>query len=219
MKPPKTLAPLLLLLASGCVHLEPGTASTTSIGPNEIPVKVVTGRSHGVYFLGFGPFYDGTLKAAVEDAKKKAPADSIVNVFVDRRTTCFPFPPPGCWVYEIETTVQGTLIKYREPVLRDAEFIQPPPSASQTQSAASASSAYDFLLTAYAKGQANAEEFLAGLTPAVWRDLRSFIITEKGNGSSWNWKLRVNASMSANEKACLEWYVGKYTDHKPLFEK
>lgn len=90
MKVRKLMPALLLVAMAGCVHLEPGTASTTSIGPNEIPVKVVTGRSHGVYFLGFGPFYDGTLKAAVEDAKKKAPADSIVNVFVDRRTTCKP---------------------------------------------------------------------------------------------------------------------------------
>lgn len=209
---------LLLVAMAGCVNVHQGAVSTTSIGPNEIPVRVVTGRSSGIYVLGMGPLADGTLKAAVDDARKKAPSDSIVNVFADTKRTCFPFFP-FCLIMGIETTVHGTLIRYRQPLNQGVGTPEVVDAVRQTLTATDASSAYEKLVMAYAQDQETAEDFLSDLSPDLWKGLKNYVITQKGNGSGWNWKLRSDASMSQRERSMLEWYVSKYTDYKPLFEK
>ena len=106
------LISVFALLLSGCAHYMPAAISSTSIGSKyEVPVKTVTGTSSAYYVFGFGPTGDDSLNAAIEDAKSNAPSDSIANVFVDRKLTCFPVC--GFSVFtRIDTMIYGTLVKY-----------------------------------------------------------------------------------------------------------
>ena len=101
----------LILLTASCVHYQPVAVSSTSLGgEREEPVATVTGTSAATYVFGI-PSGDDSLAAAIRDARQQAPSDSMVNVFVDRRMTCFPlcgFP----LVVKVETMVYGTLVRY-----------------------------------------------------------------------------------------------------------
>ena len=88
--------------------------SSASMGDTlvERPISVSSGTSKATYFLGFiGPFGDDSLKAAVEDATGGDSSESMINVFVDRRITAYPFlflP-----IIRIDSTsVLGTVVQY-----------------------------------------------------------------------------------------------------------
>lgn len=109
-----SLAVLLAVSFSGCVHYMPAAVSSTSIGSKyEVPVKTVIGTSSAYYVFGFGPTGDDSLAAAIEDAKSEAPSDSIANVFIDRKLTCFPVCGFSIFT-RIDTIVYGTLVKYTD---------------------------------------------------------------------------------------------------------
>jgi hypothetical protein len=92
----------------------PAAVSSTGLGPNEKPVRVVSGEASAYYVLGFiGPLGDDSLQAAVEDARSQAKSDTMVNVFVDRQIMNFPFDYFAL-VSRIQTRVYGTLIQYTD---------------------------------------------------------------------------------------------------------
>lgn len=97
---------------SGCVSYMPAAVSSTSVGSKyETPVKTVTGTSSAYYVFGLGPNGNDSLNAAIEDAKSQAPSDSITNVFIDRKLTCFPICGFSIFT-RISTVIYGTLVKY-----------------------------------------------------------------------------------------------------------
>lgn len=101
---------------SSCTHYYPAAISSASLGQREKPVMVTTGTSQAVYVFGFGPIGgNDTLEAAVENAKKDTPADTMINTYMDRKVVSFPaefFP----LLRVITTTVYGTLVKYDQPL-------------------------------------------------------------------------------------------------------
>lgn len=94
----------------------PAMVSTTALGPKEHPVATVSLDSSAFYFLVIGPAGDDSMNAIIEKAKKKFNVDSMVNVFVDRSETCFPFCvlPLFKWV---DTKIFGTLVVYDDPAI------------------------------------------------------------------------------------------------------
>jgi hypothetical protein len=105
---------LIGLLMTGCVHYQPAIVSTTSIGEQEIPLKVTYGESSAYYLFGIlGPLGNDSLQAAIEDAQGDAPSDTIVNVFIDRQVLNFPFDYLPL-ITRIKTNIYGTLIKYKD---------------------------------------------------------------------------------------------------------
>ncbi len=106
-------AVLGLVLLCGCSYYQPAMVSTASLGPREKPLAVVMGESQASYFFFFGPFGNNSLAMAVEDAKKQTGADSLMNVFVDRKTLLFPLPFLPILITN-KTLVYGTAVKYDE---------------------------------------------------------------------------------------------------------
>ena len=95
------------VLATGCTFYRPMNVTLEPIGPKEEAVAVVKGESTAAYVLFFGPFGNDSLGAALEDARDKAKADSMTNVFVERKV----FMIPG--IYTRRTTmISGTAIRY-----------------------------------------------------------------------------------------------------------
>ncbi len=102
-----------VLFLPACVYHYPTAVSTTSLnGKYEKPLIVTNGESHAFYLFGIGPIGDDSLQAAIEDAQGDAPADTMINVFIDRKATYFPFRYFPI-ITRISTSVYGTLIKYR----------------------------------------------------------------------------------------------------------
>jgi hypothetical protein len=81
-----------------------------------MPVGVVSGKSTAFYLFGLHVGGQDTLSSALEDALETVPrlvADTMVNVFVDRRVIYIPsnyFPI----FTRIDTVLSGTLIKYQD---------------------------------------------------------------------------------------------------------
>ncbi|MBK6881232.1 MAG: hypothetical protein IPH01_10740 [Elusimicrobia bacterium] len=98
----------------GCAYHYPAGISTTSLsGVREAPVAIKSGESNTYYVLFFGPFGENSLQTAIQEAKKGTSADTIANVFVDRKLTFYPhviFPI----VTKVSTRVHGTLIRYED---------------------------------------------------------------------------------------------------------
>lgn len=203
---------------SACTYYMPMTVSSTSIGnQSEVPVKVVSGRSEASYFLIFGPFGDDSLQAALEDARRQGDGDTLANVFVDRKLFCV--PTCGWSLYTaVETRVTGTLVKYQDE--RSRQFVKAPekvvliPNSTKLDIAAEA--AYNQLLMSFGEDQLAAEAVFESFSGQTRNDLKQFVLTKRGNGSAWNWKLAVPADASGNEKRFLYWYVKNYTEYKPV---
>lgn len=105
------LFPIALL--TSCTYHRPALIAQANIGPKEIAVGVTKGESSAFYVLFFGPFGDNSLAAAVEDAKAKANADTLLNVFVDRQTFFIPL------IYtRVTTVIYGTLVSYNPPLTK-----------------------------------------------------------------------------------------------------
>jgi hypothetical protein len=102
------LLPLFFL--TGCVHYYPAQVSSASMGGKyERPIQVVTGKSQADYILGFGPFGNDSLQAALEDAIQKNIGHTLINTFVDRKIICF--PACGIPLYaRVETSITGTMV-------------------------------------------------------------------------------------------------------------
>ena len=101
-------------LTAGCVHYLPAAVSTNPIGSKyEKPVKVVTGVSRAYYIGGIGPIGNDSLEAALDDALGYARADTMANVFVDRRLICFPLCNLPL-IFRVDTIITGTLVDYVE---------------------------------------------------------------------------------------------------------
>lgn len=102
-----------LPLMAGCTVYVP---HSVSMGGVVMPDVKVVGRVEGTasakYILGFGPFGDDSLKAAVADALAQQGGDTLVNVTVDRSIMGFPHPSAATIYKEIKTTVSGTAIKF-----------------------------------------------------------------------------------------------------------
>lgn len=210
---------VMLLSASGCTYYMPVAVSSTSIGnQGEIPVKVVSGRSEASYFLFLGPFGDDSLQAALEDARSQGDGDTLANVFVDRKLFCFPLC--GFSLYtSIETRITGTLVKYQDERSRQFQkntAKQPPISDSSDRSKANIPPqvAYDQMLTAFGQDQLTAEALHNSYSGQTRSNLKQFITTKRGDDSAWNWKLKMPANASENEKRFLLWYVKTYTSYK-----
>lgn len=208
----------MVLSISGCTYYMPTAVSSTSIGNHgEIPVKVVSGRSEASYFLAFGPFGDDSLQAALEDARRQGDGDTLANVFVDRKLFCI--PTCGFSLYtSIETRITGTLIKYQDE--RSAQFQKTPeklvPIPNSSKLNITGEAAYGQMLSSFAQDQLAAEALYNALSGQTRDDLKQFVVTKRGNGSSWNWKLAMPANTDGNEKRFLYWYVKTYTDYKPV---
>lgn len=208
----------MLISVSGCTHYMPAAVSSTSIGNHgEIPVKVVSGSSSANSFLFFGPFGDASLQAALEDARSQGDGDTIANVFVDRILFCF----PACFlpIYSsVETRITGTLVKYQDE--RALPFQKPVAKqqliADGSQKNIPPQVAYDQLLAAFGQDQLTAEAVHNAYSGQTRSNLRHFVITKRGDDSSWNWKLKIPAHASENEKRFLNWYVKAYTSYKPV---
>lgn len=212
------VAGLAILMASGCTHYMPTAVSSTSIGnQGEIPVKVVTGSSSASSFLFFGPFGDASMQAALEDARRYGDGDTLANVFVDRVLFCF----PACFIpiyTSIETRITGTLVKYKDE--RSLQFQKAPAMRVSTADGSKINippqAAYDQLLAAYSEDELAAEAVYKGFSRVTQGNLRHYVTTTRGDDSSWNWKLKIPASASENEKKFLNWYVKAYTSYKPI---
>jgi len=102
---------LTAFVIGGCVHYHPSTVSTTSlVGKYEKPIRVSNGKSKEYYILGFiGPIGNASVEEAIRNAKEGTAADTMVNVFVERKDVIFPLI-----FRSVETTVYGTLIRYEE---------------------------------------------------------------------------------------------------------
>lgn len=106
------LVPFVFL--AGCTYYLPPTISSSSInGQYEMPVKVASGHSSEYSVLLFGPFGDASVRSAIKDAMRNTDADTIANVYVDRKVFCFPICALPL-LREYETVVFGTLVSYKE---------------------------------------------------------------------------------------------------------
>jgi hypothetical protein len=107
------LAGAALLTLSACVVHMPAAVSSTSLGPQEQVLDVRKGRSQSFYILFFGPFGNDSISAAVDNAIGDTDADTMMNVFVDRKKTYIPFPGLSL-VTLTDTEVLGTLVRYKD---------------------------------------------------------------------------------------------------------
>jgi len=110
------------LLMTGCVAHLPTMVSTTSLGENEKPICMATGKASSVSLWFLGPFDDDSLRAAIKDAIGPTDADTMVNVFVDRSIFCIPFCQFPLLLMRT-TQVYGTLIKYTDSSFAHTELI------------------------------------------------------------------------------------------------
>ncbi|MCG2725262.1 MAG: hypothetical protein L6420_03220 [Elusimicrobia bacterium] len=111
----KIISMLSILILSGCAYYQPTAVSTNSIGGKyERPTGIAEGVASKFYFF---PCYaacstgEDSLKAAITDALAGRNADTLANVYVDRRTIYFPhiyFP----LFIRTDVIVTGTLVKY-----------------------------------------------------------------------------------------------------------
>ena len=108
------LVSVLAAALSSCIVNKSGFASSASLGDAllEKPVGTGSGASSATYILGFiGPFGDDSLEAAVKDATGNDSTESMVNVFVDRKITVYPFfflP-----IVRVDSTnIYGTVVQY-----------------------------------------------------------------------------------------------------------
>ncbi len=118
----KIILILPILILSGCAYYQPTAVSTNSIGGKyERPTGIAEGVARKDYFF---PCYElcstgeDSLKAAIANALKGKNADTLANVFVDRKITAFPNIYFPLWMRS-EIIVTGTLVKY------DAEGFTP----------------------------------------------------------------------------------------------
>jgi hypothetical protein len=94
----------------------PPHMASTSI-PNSEIVGVVDGESRAYYVLGYGPFGDNSLKAAIKDALSKRGGDTLTNVAIDQSVTFFgagPSLPQFNFGFSVKTKVYGTAVRYRK---------------------------------------------------------------------------------------------------------
>lgn len=98
-----------LVMLAGCTIFMPTPPhmSSTEIGPNVQVVGTVEGESRTTYILGFGPYGDNSLKAAIQDALSKRGGDALINVSIDQVT----FEVLGFYTRR-STMVMGTAVKY-----------------------------------------------------------------------------------------------------------
>lgn len=222
MKPRLALL-LILLSAGGCVRYMPAGISSTSIGTkNEVPVKVTSGESSAVYVFFLGPFGNDSLEAAIENAKGKAQADSIANVFVDRKLTCYPFYPL-CLITFIDTRVYGTLVKYKTDA---GEELEPMPGFTRdsseqtipatTEKVPEPEILYGYLMANYLESPAAASRYYLGLRYQAKNIVRNYILEKKGKASSWNWRFKIDRALADDQKSLVEWFLKTYTDYKSL---
>ncbi|MCG2726963.1 MAG: hypothetical protein L6420_12070 [Elusimicrobia bacterium] len=111
----KIILMLPILILSGCAYYQPTAVSTNSIGGKyERPTGIAQGTASRFYFFpcyAACPSGEDSLKAAIDDALIGRNADTLANVFVDRKTTYFPHPLLYLFVRH-DVIVTGTLVKY-----------------------------------------------------------------------------------------------------------
>lgn len=142
----------------------------------------------------------------------------MMNVFVDRKVLCIPICALPLFV-DVETSITGTLIKYRD--IRGGTNVAPTDAAELPQPLESDAPeiTYGKLLENFARGRERGEEFHTSLPAKNKAELKDYVIRQKGNGSGWNWKLRFESAMTATEREMLEWYVKSFTDYSPKFDR
>src|SRR5262245_23850719 len=115
-----TLHPLWLMIIagmalflSGCAELRPMAVSTSTLNPEvETPIGIVQGVAENTYLIGFTVSEEG-MRKAVDAAKKQVDADNLVNIYVDQRTTNWPFKLLPLYT-RVETIVTGTATRYKD---------------------------------------------------------------------------------------------------------
>jgi uncharacterized protein YbjQ (UPF0145 family) len=110
MKMKRIFLPLFSSVAlAGCTIFvpTPPQMASTEIGPNVQVVGTVEGEARSSYVLGFGPYGENSLKAAIQDALSKRGGDALINVSIDQATTNF------FGFYTVRRTmVMGTAVKF-----------------------------------------------------------------------------------------------------------
>lgn len=101
---------------AGCtVFVPPPPHMASSSIPNSEIVGTVDGESRAYYVMGFGPFGDNSLKAAIKDALSKRGGDALTNVAVDQSVTYFGAGPALAqynFGFSVKTKVYGTAVRY-----------------------------------------------------------------------------------------------------------
>ena len=98
-----------LIGLAGCTIFmpTPPQMASTEISPNVQVVGTVEGEARSSYVLGFGPYGENSLKAAIQDALSKRGGDALINVSIDQATTNY------LGFYTIRRTlVMGTAVKF-----------------------------------------------------------------------------------------------------------
>jgi len=111
----KIILLLPILILSGCAYYQPTAVSTNSIGGKyERPTGIAQGVASRFYFFpcyAACPSGEDSLKAAIDDALIGRNADTLANVFVDRKTIYFPHMAFPLFIRH-DVIVTGTLVKY-----------------------------------------------------------------------------------------------------------
>ncbi len=119
---------LCIFFSSGCTHFSPIAVSTSSVNPErEIVLGTARGKATNIYFLGMIDSSRMGMKEAMDDAKRQVGADNLLNVYVDQKTTYYPFILLPLLV-KSETFVTGTAIQYK-----DRSWIKPEPAAGKKE--------------------------------------------------------------------------------------
>ena len=104
-----SLALSALVALAGCTIFVPAPPqmASTEISPNVQVVGTVEGEARSSYVLGFGPYGENSLRAAIQDALSKRGGDALINVSIDQATTNF------FGFYTVRRTlVMGTAVKF-----------------------------------------------------------------------------------------------------------
>ncbi len=109
----KILLLSLMFFLFACTYNIKTEMSSSPVGKNEIPVATVSGSSSAIYFLGFRLAGDDSIAMAIQEAIQRAGADTLINVFSDKKIK--QFPPLIPLMTEVETSVYGTAVKYNDP--------------------------------------------------------------------------------------------------------
>lgn len=108
---------LALSLLGGCAYYRPMAVSTNSVGTEfESPTGIVKGRSVEYYCLPFYhllPIGNNSVEKAFNSALKDTDADTISNVYIERKTNIYPLPFIPL-VIRSETRLMGTGVRYKK---------------------------------------------------------------------------------------------------------
>ena len=218
----KQLCALLALgVLSGCTAHQPIAISSTSLGPEqETVIGVVQGRGSKFYFLffaGVAPFGvgDDTFQAAFQNAVTKVKADSLVNIFADRRCTYTPHPLLPIFT-SCETILTGTAIRYKAI---DRAIARPDDSPQQAATLAlqglTAEQLYGKLFVLFQSEKDRVVPTVHSLGWESQKALENFVLYRKGNPWLSSWKFEMADNVVGAEAHFVEFFVRQFTHYKP----